>query len=756
MQHNKKILLVILVFMVVVGYMTTTSIKLIDNTTAEFVSDLQGEDIISHIEDSLQLLVGMADALATDKAMINALIEIEQFGYITEHRNILLNNIANYAYVMANLSFVDTLLVVNMDGMWFTAEDMFITDVDLLDFPAINPETMRFNAEVTDIYYDPYSNLTMSSIIRFIVNPYTDEFLGVVSLDIMLENLIAEIKESYRIADLEVYIHHNNGTVYSNGDKVIFSQIPNLEIMDLYDNSVHLNYSILDTDINLTLVVDLDSVMSNEYVAQNSLFVIKNIVLLTVGITLVIAVGLIILLLPVRSAIRSLSNIINELGEDYPEYDANISHFAEMANVIENSLPKKIKYLLYYDELTTLPNRKMFKLLYKTYVNHNTSFAIILLDVKNFKGINDACGDLVGNEVLKEISKRLSATIKGDVIRYSGDEFILMVPFSEIEDEDIYKYFAGNILDTFADPLVLPECKPLQIEFNSVAMLVPEQAHNEEDLITKTYVMIRKCKELNHRNVLLFNKHVYETYIYEENIKNSLKTAVAAEEFVVYYQPIVDSNKVVQKAEALIRWFSKDLGFVPPDKFIHVAEQTRVIIDLSNWIIERVAKDISALETPIQVSINISPIQLMEEDFVETIQGIWDKYNLDYSLACLEITEGILLEERGIVRLNIKTLQELGFSFALDDFGTGYSSFSYLKEYSLDIIKIDKAFVDDTSHKSFAIIGGIGCISEALGMQMVLEGIETKEQFESLSKFGLIQGYYISKPLEWKEFIKLL
>ncbi|OON91194.1 MAG: hypothetical protein ATN34_00345 [Epulopiscium sp. Nele67-Bin002] len=521
-----------------------------------------------------------------------------------------------------------------------------------------------------------------------------------------------------------------------------------------------LAYSFEDNDIELTLLADLASIKENEYVAQNSEYVVHRILLLTFSITVIILIVLTVLLRPVFSAINSLMNIIAELGEDYPEF-TGISQVEVMAKFIEQSLPKKIKYLIYYDELTGLPNRKMFKSLYRTFTNSNSTFVIMLMDIKNFKGINDSCGDEIGDKVLIDIGEKLTSALSGTdgtVVRYSGDEFIIIVNNEQVGN-NIGEFFENEIFPKFEEPFIYPDKKPLQISFNSVAILSPLECGSEDDMITKIYVMLRKCKELNTSRLLLFNNAVYSIYVNEERIKASLKGAIEDEEFVVNYQPIVDGNKKVHKAEALIRWFSKDLGFIPPDKFISVAEQTRLIINLGDWIIERVAKDLKTLferGCPVQISINISPIQIMEDDFVIKAKGIFDKYGIEYNYICFEITESILLEDRGVVKQNIVALKALGIQLALDDFGTGYSSFSYLKEYNLDIIKIDKVFVDNASDKEFAIIDGISRISNALGMQMVLEGIETQDQFDGLQKFGLIQGYYFSKPVIWNEFIKFL
>ncbi|OOB78658.1 MAG: hypothetical protein BEN18_06575 [Epulopiscium sp. Nuni2H_MBin001] len=765
---DARLLILGAVFFVVVFYMTVTSIDLIDENTAYFVSDMQAVDIMAQFSEDIKLLKDTANAVAADKDIISALQSAaEEGGYNDEILNDLNDNINNFIHIMGNLTFVDRIIVTSLDGEFAYSSYSGL----LKNF--ITQEREWFEDSMLDKTYPviatPYANLTTgeitASIVKVVHDPVTGEPLGCVILNMFMSSLIREIQEAYRIAETDIFIRYDGNVTYSYGGNFVTNvQAEDVDFDVLYKDAnfnVILFDDVFESELDVALAVNLDTIKHNEYVSSNSQFVINQIIILTIGIAIVIGVGLVIILRPVFSAISSLIHIIEELGEDYPEYNMGISKVAEMAEFIEQSLPKKIKYLIYYDELTGLPNRKMFKTLYRTFSNKGNPFVVMLLDVRNFKGINDACGDHTGDKVLIQIGEYLNQSVEhtdGTAIRYSGDEFLIIVPINQINN-NIGKFYEESILSKFEEPFQYPDKKPILIEFNSAAICNPEQCGNEDDMITKIYVMIKKSKDLNMSQLLLFDNDIYSVYVNEEKIKETLKTAIDSEEFVLNYQPIIDPNKNVVKAEALVRWFSKELGFVPPNQFIYIAEQSRLIIDLSNWIMERVAKDLSSLIATgktMQISINISPIHIMEETFVDDVTFILNKYNIDYHLICLEITEGVLIEDRDIVKRNIKVLQDLGIHFALDDFGTGYSSFSYLKEYNLDIIKIDKIFVDNASEKEIAIIDGISRISTALGMEMVLEGVETQDQFDNLNKFGLIQGYYFSRPIIWAEFIKLL
>ncbi|OOB79379.1 MAG: hypothetical protein BEN18_04115 [Epulopiscium sp. Nuni2H_MBin001] len=762
---DSKLLILVAIFIFIISLMTIRSINRIDDNAAEFISNLQAEDVTIQFNSVMELLKDTADAMGNDKDTIEAIQHITQHGFTDESLQTLTDTLHNFTYIMSNLSYMNSIAIYGVEQEFIISDTEFIEDFTLEERAWYTPELMEIDSVViTDVYGNTRDGDLLWSAIKRIEDPDTNETIAFVLVNIYLQDLIAQLEADFRVADLDIFIEYGDGNCIYDFNNILYTTDQPIDYDELLaDKNVNISRYDLPYggDVSIVMVIDLDSIKANEFVAKNSQFVIWRILSLTLTITTVIILALTLLLRPVFTAVGSLVHIIDELGEEYPQNKLGISQVATMATFVEQSLPKKIKYLIYYDELTGLPNRKMFKLLYKNYSASTEPFVVMLLDIKNFKGINDTSGEEIGDKVLIEIGTLLTQAVVGrggNVIRYSGDEFIILAPHEQL-DNNVGEFFENEILPKFEWPLLFGDHKPINIEFNSVAVINPIHCGTEEDMITKIYVMLRKCKLLNTTRLYLFNNDVYSIYVNEERIKETLKSAIENNEFVVNYQPIVNSDKVVCKGEALIRWFSKDLGFVPPDKFIYLAEQTRLIIDLGNWIIERVAKDLQTLQAEgrdIQVSINISPIQIMEDDFVENAKAILDKYNINYKQICFEITESILIEERGVVKENIKALQNLGIALALDDFGTGYSSFSYLKEYSLDIIKIDKIFVDDASVKEFAIIDGINRISNALGMEMVVEGIETADQFEELKRFGLIQGYYFSRPVVWEEFRKLL
>ncbi|OOB78669.1 MAG: hypothetical protein BEN18_06630 [Epulopiscium sp. Nuni2H_MBin001] len=748
-----KFLLLAILFAIIIVYMTVSSIDLIDNNSASFVSRLQGEELVVNLQNDMEILKSTAESIANDNRIINALNQGVQSVYIEEI-------CASITSMTDNLGIVDSIMVTSIKDNFLIAEELILFDYNILEADWFYDELLETDVVITDVYNCPLNNKKANSAVQVILNPESDEPLGLVIVNMYLEELLINLREKYRIADVDIFIEYDTGGIYLVGDEIIYSDEIGVDfaLSYMYRNYTVLDYYIEGISERLVFAVCLDSINEHENVAQNREYVVYRIGMLTIGISSIVLLMVVLIMNPVLQVVKSLLNIIKELGDEYSNTTVSLAKLVHMARFIENTLPKKIKYLLYYDETTGLANRKMLKTCYNDFVSRGTPFVVIFLDIKNFKKINDCYGEDIGNRVLITVAQRIISSLSGinfELIRYNGDEFILMIDQSYIQGSLEHFYFE-RIVRPFNMPLSHMDTKPINLEFNAVAIILPYHATCEEDMISKLYIMIKEKKTLNNCDILVFNNEIYKHHIYQEKIKDCLRYAIAADEFVINYQPIINEQKEIVKAEALIRWFSADLGFVSPAEFIYVAEQTRMIIDLGNWIVERVARDLRALLDDgigVQISINASPIQLMERDFVDNIINILDNYYIPYKYICIEITEGILLEGVAIVKNNIRKLQQLGIVVALDDFGTGYSSFNYLTEYNLDILKIDKIFIDNSNYE---IIDVMSRIAKILNMQVVLEGIETQEQFDEVKQFGFIQGYYFSKPVRWPEFKQLL
>ncbi|MDE6182536.1 MAG: bifunctional diguanylate cyclase/phosphodiesterase, partial [Eubacteriales bacterium] len=464
-------------------------------------------------------------------------------------------------------------------------------------------------------------------------------------------------------------------------------------------------------------------------------------------------------------SINKLKSILNKLNNDsYFVEDKNEFRQLEiLADTLNKSFDDKIQELIYYDELTQLPNRKMLENTCESLINNEEAFALIFIDLNKFKYINDVFGHIVGDEYLIKFSSIIDDLIKtkGIATRYSGDEFIIIYK-NYTTDEELLNFYNEKILKVFSKPIKINEELTTEIGFSSGVARYPRDGKTFEELINKSdFMMYTNKKSFINRKIAFFDEKIYDSLLYSEKVKSELKTALSENEFYMNYQPIIDKNYKITKAEALIRWNNKSLGFIPPDKFIKYLEETRQIIEVGYWIIEKVCQDISNSEISknnIQISINISPLQLMLKDFVDNVKNIAEKYNIDYNLLCFEITETVLLDNRQYVMSNINKIKELGIKIALDDFGTGYSSFSYLRNYKLDILKIDKSFLKANQKLDFDIIKQIKDLAHLLNMDVIIEGVETKEQFDIMCSINIdyLQGYYFSKPIILEEFEKLL
>ncbi len=768
-----KLLLVTVLGILAIIYLTTASIAGVDEYTTEFISNVQSETISLGFNHELDLLKSTTEALAKNTLLIETLQEMATDGVSDLHLTILSDKVNNTSIVTSNLSFIKSIGIVSLTEQLIVSTGEVNYNYDATQRPWYNEdELFSEKASISQIYTSFILQEVTGTIASFVHDPETGEPIGAVLMSLDMFKLVQSLHEDYRIADLDIFLEYTEGVIslFNNELSVFRHEDVEYDTYEDYykDTNIGIQEIYIDgSDAMVTFVIDLDTINKDEIVIQGRQAVAQRILLLVLGITVILSIILWIILKPVFSAVDTLMKIIDELNIEAPKELTGITQVGAMAKFIETSLPRHIIRMLYYDELTGLPNSKNFSRIYDELTSSQRPFVIMMLDIRKFKTINDQFGLEVGNAVLKEIGAKLRTSLKGTrstAVRYSGKEFIIVLEDDYFVAENVNLnehlelFYKTTILPHFEKPIFINRV-PVQIDFYAAAIVSPLQCLSESEMLNKIHVMISKSKEANDTDLILFNHELYSKYIKEGRIKACMKDAILADEFVLNYQPIVDENKKICKAEALIRWYNKELGFVPPNDFIYIAEQTRMIIELGDWIIERVAKDLATLfaeGNPVTMSINVSPIQIMEEDFVPKVVSTLNKYEIDFSYICLELTESILIEEKAIVKKHIRQLQEMGVKFALDDFGTGYSSFSYLKEYNLDIIKIDKVFVDNATEKEYAIIRGINLISQALNMQMVIEGVETQDQFEELKNVGLIQGYYFSKPLVWDQFVKLL
>ncbi len=459
---------------------------------------------------------------------------------------------------------------------------------------------------------------------------------------------------------------------------------------------------------------------------------------------------------------------INNRGKALKDELGNVIKIAGSVTDIDETrrIQNKIRYLAYNDSLTALPNRIIFmeKLEDAITKNKEKKCAVIFVDVDDFKLINDILGHDYGDEVLKNIAFILKNSLpkNGMIARTNGDEFLILL--NDVKDSNEISSLCDKILNNFKSPFTIKGNRVYTSVSMGIAMF-PEDAETSKELLRNSDTAMYKAKNNGKNTYNFFNKEMTETIIRKAAIEKYIREAISKEELQVYYQPQIDAKSHrIRGFEALIRWKSVQLGWVPPNEFIPIIEENGMIIDIGRWIIEEVCKQNKKwkekgykYET---IAINISPIQLHHHSFMEELEQCMASHKIDAKDIEIEITENILMNiyDRNIEVL--KRLRDMRFNIALDDFGTGYSSLSYLRVMPITKLKIDKSFIDyiETDNNNRDITEGIIELSHKMGMQVVAEGVENENQLGILKDMNCdsIQGYYFSKPLPKEQAEKLL
>ncbi|PRR83691.1 bifunctional diguanylate cyclase/phosphodiesterase [Clostridium vincentii] len=418
-----------------------------------------------------------------------------------------------------------------------------------------------------------------------------------------------------------------------------------------------------------------------------------------------------------------------------------------------------IKHMAYYDNLTGLHNRAYFfdRLNKHIQISKEKSkkLVVIFIDIDDFKRINDSLGHTVGDELLKLVAKRLQLSIrKGDTIaRISGDEFSIVINKIKNVNESIH--IIEDILKVFEVPFNVQNSL-INITISIGASVFPDDGKSAEELLRNSDIAMYKVKESGKNFYRYFDINMKNELLRKMKIETMLVNAVENEEFILHYQPQYDvRSKKICGLEALIRWNSSELGFLNPMEFIAISEEIGIISKIGEWVLNRAcnfAKKINnEFGTNIVIAVNISPIQLRQGDFYNIVTKIIDKIGISPCNVELEITENICIDDFDYAINILKSLKKYGVRIALDDFGTGYSSLSYLKKLPIDMLKIDKSFVDEISIDGSQndLTETIISLAHKLGMKALAEGVEDQFQYDYLEKSGIdiIQGYLLGKPM---------
>lgn len=427
------------------------------------------------------------------------------------------------------------------------------------------------------------------------------------------------------------------------------------------------------------------------------------------------------------------------------------------------NLRRQAKKLANHDALTGLPNRTLLQdrteqALQKAQ-RSNARVAMLLLDLDNFKRINDSEGHSVGDELLKEVAERLSHLTRSidTVSRQGGDEFVIL--FAEVSSVEVVANFAQRLLTSVAAPFIISG-NQYELSASIGIGVSPDDSADAESLYRHADAAMYKAK-LDGRNRFRFFSVDIEAnargkHMLEQHMRRALEEGV----FEVFYQAKVASEDAsVVGMEALIRWRNKQGDLISPAHFIPLAEETGLIIPMGKYVLRQACLDAYTLfqqGIPMVVSVNISAVQFLDESFWEMVQETLLESKLGPEFLELEITEGVLAKDIQNTQRLLARLRKIGVRVAIDDFGTGYSSLAYLKRFPLDVLKIDQSFVRDmlVDKSDAAIIEAIVKLAQALDLDLVAEGVETPAQAEALKRLGcpIMQGYLYSHPIPFNEF----
>lgn len=420
---------------------------------------------------------------------------------------------------------------------------------------------------------------------------------------------------------------------------------------------------------------------------------------------------------------------------------------------------KQISHLATHDFLTDLPNRAMLQDRIDQAVAHGQraaqGFAVLYLDLDNFKHINDSLGHPIGDKLLCSVAKRLRGCVRATdtVSRQGGDEFVILIPIQESLDHAAIA--AAKICNAMAQAHHIADHE-LYVTASIGISLYPHDGDDAITLIKNADTAMYMAKEMGRNNSQFFEVGMNQRAVERQRVESSLRHALDRKEFFLLYQPKIDlTTGAVTGAEALIRWEHPEWGTVSPDRFIRVAEDFGLIAPIGRWVLDeacRQAKHWQDEGMDIQtIAVNVSAVEFRRPEFIASLQQTMSRTGLAPHCLELEITESVLMDDAEGSRCILGRLKEMGIRLAVDDFGTGYSSLSYLKLFPIDVLKIDKAFVSGigTADDDGSIANAVIAMGSSLKFRVVAEGVEDRAQFEFLRTHHCdeAQGFFFSKPL---------
>ena len=537
----------------------------------------------------------------------------------------------------------------------------------------------------------------------------------------------------------------------------------------VFDTEYLVTYNNLeDYGWQVIVLVDNSRVLSMEMIFGIILTIIAILVYLT---SLLLNKRIKRTLSPVHKILDSLEEIKNGNYKVKVNIIENneIKEIGDAINLMSKEIERQVD-LVYdtfaYDAVTGLKNISAARIdINKNLLSGNRKVAICIFQVENIKNINIIKGQIVGDNLLKTIALELKTILGSSESIYANghDEFIYIM--NNINSLENVENNISRILSYFKEPLTVKNIK-LEVKFYIGISVYPTDGSMLDDLIKKSDTALYKAKQLGSKRYLFYNENIAREISYKAQVSEQLAKTIENHELYLKYQPLIDNKNELYGFEALVRWHSPILGEISPNNFITNAEENYMIVPIGNWVLREACKMQVRLKElfnkEFSISVNISSIQLMQYDFVETVKSVIKETDISAEYLTLELTESVFLDSTVMIEEKIADLKALGIRFSLDDFGTGFASLTYLRQIAFDNIKIDKSFIDgifgtENDHK---IVGTIVNLVHNLEMVVIAEGVESRRQYEYLKQIGtdIFQGYMISEPITeeaLKAFIKM-
>lgn len=433
---------------------------------------------------------------------------------------------------------------------------------------------------------------------------------------------------------------------------------------------------------------------------------------------------------------------------------------------VRKKMEQRLLYMATHDELTSLPNRTLLLEKITQCIEHSQSIqrkaAVVFIDIDRFKGVNDSLGHDIGDALLKNVSQRLSSCIrdKDTLSRWGGDEFVLLLP--DLKSYDEVSTVVKRCLETLRTPFEVDEHCIMATASIGVSFY-PKDGHLAQNLLKNADSAMYHAKSEGRNNYQVYKHHMTKQAVEKLELEYDIHNAIKSEQFELYYQPIIDLNSgAIRGAEALIRWNHPIKGFMSPDKFIIIAEETGSIVPIGSWVLKEACRQFKTWQDKklpqLFMSVNVSAQQLKDDTFFNCLEKVLKETGMDPHYLELEITETSFMNNLKTLLPLITCIKQRGVTFSVDDFGTGYSSLNYIHTLPVDRLKIDKSFVQDESQHKGSITTSIITLAKSLNLKIIAEGIETEKQHDFLRRHNcdMGQGYLFYRPMTAQAFEDVL